>query len=204
MRNNKRTCPEAEIVPETRDRALDLAQIFGRVAPLEVDLGCGDGTFLATLAREHSARNFLGVDRTPRRVRAACRKIGDAQLPNARVLRADNWEALRTFLAPQSVEVCHLLFSDPWPKRRHHERRVFSEEFLHAVAEALIPGGLLRVATDHAEYFAAMQRIWPRVAQFEVCPHDGGETGFSTTFEERFRASGARIQRVVLRKVTRS
>ncbi len=204
MRNNKRTCVEAEIVPEASDRALDLTQIFGRAAPLEVDLGCGDGTFLATLAREQPARNFLGVDRTPSRVRAACRKIGDAQLPNARVLRADNSGTLRTLLAPQSAEVCHLLFSDPWPKRRHQERRVFCEEFLGAVAHALIPGGLLRVATDHAEYFRAMQDIWPKVAEFELCPPDAGETGFSTTFEERFRASGARIHRVVLRKVIRS
>ncbi|MEP6822197.1 MAG: methyltransferase domain-containing protein [Chthoniobacterales bacterium] len=187
-------------MPETRDRALDLAQAFGRVAPLEVDLGCGDGTFLATLAREQPGRNFLGVDWTPSRVRAACRKIGDAHLPNARVLRADNAETLCMLLAPQSVEVCHLLFSDPWPKRRHHERRVFSERFLRAVAHALVPSGLLRVATDHAEYFSAMARIWPLVREFEVCPADEGETGFSTTFEERFRASGARINRVVLRK----
>ncbi len=204
MRNNTRTCPEAEIVLETPDRALDLAQIFGRVAPLEVDLGCGDGTFLATLAREQPARNFLGVDWAASRVRAACRKIGDAQLPNARVLRAQNLETLRTLLAPQSVEVCHLLFSDPWPKRRHHERRVFSEEFLHAVAEVLIPGGLLRVATDHAEYFSAMQQTWPKAEAFAVCPLDAGETGFSTTFENRFRATGARIHRVVLRKMRRS
>ena len=202
MRNNKRTYPAAEIVLENRTCALDLARVFGRVAPLEVDLGCGDGTFLAALAREQPERNFLGVERMPGRVRAACRKIGDAQLPNARVLRADILEALHTLLAPQSVEVCHLLFSDPWPKRRHHERRVFSVEFLRAVAGALIPGGLLRVATDHAEYFSAMEFIWPHAVDFEVCPPGESETGFSTTFESRFRASGAEIHRITLRKRT--
>lgn len=200
MRTNKRTFPAAEIVIENRTRALDLAQAFGRVAPLEVDLGCGDGNFLAALAREQPERNFLGVERMPGRVRATCRKIGDGQLPNARVLQAEILETLCTFLAPESAEVCHLLFSDPWPKRRHNERRVFSAEFLRAVARVLIPGGLLRVATDHAEYFAQMENIWPGVAEFEVCPPGEVDSGFSTTFENRLRASGARIHRVVLRK----
>lgn len=200
MRTNRRTYSAAEIVPEDRDRALDVAQIFGRVAPLEVDLGCGDGTFLATLAREQPERNFLGVERMPGRVRATCRKIGDEQLPNARVVRAEILEALRPLLAPGSVEVCHLLFSDPWPKRRHSTRRVFTVEFLCAVARVLMPGGMLRVATDHEEYFAAMERTWPRVSEFEVCPAGEIKPSFSTTFENRFRGGGARIHRVVLRK----
>ena len=110
MRTNKRTFPAAEIVIENRTRALDLAQAFGRAAPLEVDLGCGDGNFLAALAREQPERNFLGVERMPGRVRATCRKIGDGQLPNARVLQAEILETLCTFLAPESAEVCHLHF----------------------------------------------------------------------------------------------
>ncbi len=204
MRTNRRTFPAAEIVPEDHARVLDLAQAFGRSAPLEVDLGCGDGNFLAALAREQPERNFLGVERMPGRVRATCRKIGDGVLPNARVLRADILEALSVLLAPASVEVCHLLFSDPWPKRRHHDRRVFTVEFLRAVSRVLIAGGLLRVATDHAEYFSAMSAIWPRVEDFEVCPPDAADSAFCTTFEERFRAGGAQIRRVVLRKVRES
>lgn len=196
MRNNKRTFPAAEI--QRVGDTIDLAQAFGRSAPIGVDLGCGDGTFLAALALEYPERDFLGVERMPGRVRAACRKIGDAEIPNARVLRAEILETLRTLLSPRSVAVCHLLFSDPWPKRRHHERRVFSEEFLRAVARVLVPGGLLRVATDHAEYFAEMNRIWPRVSAFTAYSPTEAELALTTTFENRFRADGLEIHRLVL------
>ncbi len=200
MRTNKRTFPAAEITLAERTTALDVAQIFGRAAPLEVDLGCGDGTFLAALALAHPERNFLGVERMPGRVRAACRKIGDAQIPNARVLRAEIVETLRVLLPARSAAVCHLLFSDPWPKRRHHGRRVFSEEFLEAAARVLLPGGLLRVATDHADYFAAMQRIAQGVTVFTACPEASNEIAFTTTFENRFRADGLEIRRLVLQR----
>lgn len=201
MRTNRRTYPAAEIVPDDGTAALDLARIFGREAPLEVDLGCGDGGFLAALASERPERNFLGVERMPGRVRASCRRIGDNQIPNARVLQADILEALRVFLPPRAAEVCHLLFSDPWPKRRHHVRRVFSEEFLRAVARVLKPGGKLRVATDDADYFAAMECIWPRVSFFEAVPVNDRSIAFATTFESRFRIRGLAIHRLVLRLV---
>ncbi|MEO5721805.1 MAG: tRNA (guanosine(46)-N7)-methyltransferase TrmB [Chthoniobacterales bacterium] len=200
MRTNKRTFPAAEVGAADRKATLDIAQVFARTAPLEVDLGCGDGNFLAALAVQHPDRNFLGVERMLGRVRASCRKMGDAEIPNARVLQADIMETLRTLLPPRSVDVCHLLFSDPWPKRRHHERRVFSEEFLRAVADVLAPGGLLRVATDHVDYFAAMERIWLRVPMLVACPEAESEIAFTTTFENRFRADGLKIHRLVLQR----
>ncbi len=119
---------------------------------------------------------------------------------NARVLRAEILDALGTLLPPASVEVCHLLFSDPWPKRRHHNRRVVTEEFLGAVARVLRPGGLLRIATDHAEYFAQMERVWRRVPLFEICESGEAESAFRTTFESRLTAGGAQIYRSALRK----
>jgi len=179
---------------------LDLDEIFGRTAPVEVDLGCGDGTFLAALAEQDTERNFLGVERLPGRIRGACRKIGDQLLPNARVLRSGILEALEQLLPPRSVEICYLLFPDPWPKRRHHHRRVVTEEFLHAVAEVLVPGGCLRIATDHAEYFAEMQRLLARAQALEICPQSEMEPVFCSTFESRFRERGAKIYRVVLQR----
>ena len=143
MRTNKRTFPAVELVPENLLEPLDLDELFGRSAPVEVDLGCGDGTFLAALAEQDPERNFLGVERSPGRIRGACRKIGDRRLPNARVLRSGILEALEQLLPPSSVEVCHLLFPDPWPKRRHHNRRIVTEKFLRAVVGILVPGGRL-------------------------------------------------------------
>jgi tRNA (guanine-N7-)-methyltransferase len=200
MRTNKRTFPAAEIALENPSAGLDPKAIFGRVAPLEVDLGCGDGTFLVALAREHPERDFLGIERLPGRVRGACRKIGDGQLPNARVLQAEIRDVLAAVLPPASVEILYLLFSDPWPKRRHLHRRVINEEFLRAALRVLVPGGELRLATDHADYFAQMQRIALSVTEFDSCALSGRQLAFGTTFEERFRALGVDIYRLILRK----
>src|SRR5689334_16979126 len=136
MRINTRTFPEAEIVQQSILAPLDLAAEFGRSAPLEVDLGCGDGSFLVVLAQQNAERNFLGVERLIGRVRSACRKIGDRRLTNARILHSDILHALQHSLSPASVHVCYFLFPDPWPKRRHHTRRTFNESFLRAVARA--------------------------------------------------------------------
>jgi tRNA (guanine-N7-)-methyltransferase len=199
MRTNKRTCPAVEIAWGKNHERLDQMQVFGRSALLEVDLGCGDGTFLATRAQLLPERNFLGVDRLPGRVRGACRKIGDCQLPNARVLQAEIMEAVQDFLTPRSVQVVHLLFPDPWPKRRHHDRRIVSEEFLRAVADVLVPRGSLRIATDHAEYFAHIQRVLLRVPEFSPDAEDEG-LPLRSTFETRFRADGSEIYRLALQR----
>ena len=200
MRTNRRTFAPAEVALENPPAILDPALIFGRTAPLEVDLGCGDGTFLVARARENPERDFLGIERLPGRVRGACRKIGEGQLPNARVLRAEIPEALRELLPAHSVEVFYLLFPDPWPKRRHHSRRVVNAEFLRHAAEALVPGGELRIATDHADYFAEIQRISLQEPAFEIAPTAGEmEAAVHSTFEERFRARGVAINRLTLR-----
>lgn len=199
MRTNWRTFPAAEVIVPDPPSPLDLAAIFGREVPLEIDLGCGDGHFLAALAREQPERDFLGVERMPGRVRASCRKIGDGGIANARVLRADILAALHELLPARCADVCHLLFSDPWPKRRHHSRRVFTIEFLEGVARTLKPDGELRVATDDADYFAAMQRTWPATKHYRAAPIDDASVAFATTFEKRFRDRGLAIHRLVLR-----
>jgi tRNA (guanine-N7-)-methyltransferase len=159
MRTNTRTYPEAEVVPESNLAPLDLRAIFEREAPLEVDLGCGDGSFLIALAQQNPERNFVGVERMIGRVRSTARKIGDGRVPNARILQADIMQAIQHLLPPQSADAFYLMFPDPWPKRRHHVRRTFNRHFLRAIAHALKAGGVLRVATDDADYFDAMQRV---------------------------------------------
>lgn len=159
MRTNRRTFTAAQIVPRSYLEPLDLPGIFGRDAPLEVDLGCGDGSFLVALAQRHPERDFIGVERLVGRVRSACRNIGGHGLTNARIVQHDILYAVQQFFAPSSVEVFHLLFPDPWPKRRHQGRRVVSESFLRAVARALKRGGELRMVTDDRAYFRAVQAM---------------------------------------------
>jgi len=187
-----------EYIPKFPTDKLDFSEVFPRPAPVEVDLGCGDGTFLAAIAEKNPMHNFLGIERLLGRVHRACRKI--AGLKNARVLRLDANDAVTKLLPATSVTAFHLLFPDPWPKRRHHRRRTFTPEFLAAIARALVPGGLFHISTDHPDYFQQIQRVIATTDSFAVSDE---ETEFpSTTFEQRFVARGLSIQRLSLRKVS--
>src|SRR4030095_4690403 len=114
--------PVIELVPELQIARLDVAELFGHNAPLHVDLGCGDGSFLCEMARQFPKRNFLGIERLAKRVEKVRRKA--EQIKNVRVLRADTLFAVRYLLPESSVETFYLLFPDPWPKRRHQLRRI--------------------------------------------------------------------------------
>ncbi len=201
MRTNRRTFPAAEIARAGYLAPLDLAAAFGRTAALEVDLGCGDGNLLVSLAREHAERNYLGVERLIGRVRNTSRKIGDGGLTNARILREDILHTVQHLLPPESVDVFYLMFPDPWPKRRHEIRRTFSVSFLRAIARALKPRGVLLVATDDADYFEAMQRVMRDMPGIPLRLDAEWAELPASTFEAKFRQSGAAVHRFALRKL---
>jgi tRNA (guanine-N7-)-methyltransferase len=206
MRGSRNEIPATaaafEIIPEDDSRALDLEAIFGRVAPLEVDLGCGDGAFLSELAAQNRDRDFLGVERMLGRIHGACKRFARLELTNARILSVDIAQAVQQLLAPGSVEVFYLLFSDPWPKRRHHDRRVFTPELLGSIARALALDGRFCIATDDTAYFEAMMQIVHRNELFALANEAFGSDLPGTTFEKRFVESGLEIHRFVLRKVS--
>jgi tRNA (guanine-N7-)-methyltransferase len=196
-----------ELIPDSYITRLNLSKIFGRAAPLQVDLGCGDGSFLSALAERMPEKNFLGVERLIGRVRSACRKA--ARIDNMRVIRVETAYAVRYLLAEQSVQVFHLLFPDPWPKRRHKRRRVMTSEFLRSVHCALAPQGLLRIATDQLDYFDQMQRLARADPQFAIVEPllatsievDDVDLPLSK-FERKFRQQGVPIHWLTLRKVS--
>lgn len=192
-----------EIVPEDYFRSLDLPAVYGRRVPLEVDLGCGDGSFLVASAESNPEHDFLGIERLAGRVRRACRKIGRSGVTNARVLRVESFYAVQHLLPPASVEVFHLLFPDPWPKRRHWRRRVVTSDFLAAIHRALAPQGSVRIATDQMDYFQEIERLVSQFARFAVSPATEMSSAIST-FEKRFRQCDLEIHRLVLRKVSPS
>ncbi|MEY2440044.1 MAG: tRNA (guanine-N7-)-methyltransferase [Verrucomicrobiota bacterium] len=189
-----------EQLPETNATPLDLSELFGRTAPLQVDLGCGDGSFVRRLAAELPQKDFLAVERLLHRVRAASRKT--AALKNVQVLRSETAFVVRHLLPPNSVEAFYLLFPDPWPKRRHHRRRLVTENFLASICTALAENGSLVIATDHAEYFARIRDL--AANSKELIPFEGrpGHEFPMSTFEKRFRDAGIPIQRLELRKTS--
>jgi len=190
-----------ELIPENYCVQLDPAAHFPTKAPLEVDVGCGDGSFLIRIATENPGRNFLGIERLLGRVRKTCRKAARAGLQNVKVLRLESSYAVRYLLPPKSVEVFHVMFPDPWPKRRHHERRLINNEFLDSVWNALVHGGELRLTTDDVSYFQHMEKVVGLRKDFQVEPWDPGPDYPQTDFERHFRAEGIKINRLLARKV---
>jgi tRNA (guanine-N7-)-methyltransferase len=191
--------PEAEIVPANYFVPLDLKAVYGRNAPIEVDLGCGDGSFLVEIAAANPATNFLGIERLLGRVRSAHRKIAERELTNARVLRVETSYAVSKMLPANSVARFHLMFPDPWPKRRHWRRRVVTDDFFAAIHHALVPHGVLRITTDQIDYFREIERLAGKSTQFEISS-DTESPGARSTFERRF--SESEIYRLGLRKVS--
>jgi tRNA (guanine-N7-)-methyltransferase len=193
--------PVIKLVPELQVARLDVAELFGRTAPLHVDLGCGDGSFLREMAQQFPKTNFLGIERLTKRVEKVRRKA--AKIENVRVLRADSLFAVRYLLPESSVESFYLLFPDPWPKRRHQLRRIFTRDFLGAIAIALEQDGVLRVATDQIDYFQQVERVSRAHVQFQVVPQSPDDAIFPVTkFEKKFRKQGAPIYRLTLRKTS--
>lgn len=205
MRNSKELSPAVagvELVPENYFAPIDLASVFERSAPLEVDLGCGDGSFLVALAAQHPQRNFLGIERLIGRVRSACHKFEQRNLGNVRILRLETTYAVRHILPPESVDVFHLLFPDPWPKRRHQRRRVVTVEFLDSIHRALSANGTLRIATDQFDYFDGICRLARENGKFVIASPGDESLMPISAFEKQFTQRDCPIHRLVLRKIS--
>ena len=196
-----------DLILESYVARLDLPKIFGRTAPLHVDLGCGDGSFLCALAERMPEKNFLGVERMLGRVRSASRKGASrtgssSRTGNIRVLHLETFYTVRYLLPPSSVEAFYLLFPDPWPKRRHQRRRVITPDFLSAIGDALIDGGTFRIATDQSDYFEQIRELAERSPAFSAATLNGSDSFPLSTFEKKFKGDGASIYRLELRKTS--
>ena len=177
---------------------LDLETIFGRKAPLHVDLGCGDGSFLCALAQRLADKNFLGIERLAGRVRSSARKAGS--LDNMRLLQMESSYAVRYLLPPESVETIYLLFPDPWPKQRHHRRRIVTPDFLNSVHTALRTNGVIYIATDQLDYFQKIKVTAESTLGFTI---DDADVHLpQSKFGLAFRQKGAPIHWLALRKVS--
>src|SRR5439155_4333341 len=184
--------------PESLTNRLDLEKIFRRKAPLHVDLGCGDGSFLCALAQRLPDKNFLGIERLSGRVRSSARKA--ASLDNVRLLQMESSYAVRYLLPAESVETFYLLFPDPWPKRRHHRHRIVTPDFLNSIHVALQKNGSIHIATDDVDYFGKIKEIAELNPGFAIgnADVDLPQSKFGRTFREK----GAPIQWLELRKVS--
>ena len=159
---------------ETADRPLDLDALFGRRAPRTLEIGFGDGEALVALARAHPERDYLGVEVHAPGVGHCLLAAAAAGLGNLRVCRRDAVEVLREAIAPAALDEVLILFADPWPKKRHHKRRLIQPEFVALLAERMAPGARLRLATDWQPYGVWMLEVLGASPAWRNCAAGGG------------------------------
>jgi tRNA (guanine-N7-)-methyltransferase len=175
--------------------------IFGNDRAVEVEIGPGTGTFILGAASVRSHINFFGIERSRTRAGRLEAAIRARQLPNARVVTADAACIVAMIIPPLSVSAYHIYFPDPWWKRRHHRRRLFTPGFAAALAHTLIPGGHLHVATDVAETFAHIIETVGSCGSFRRLDATPMLRATATAFERKGLARGARISEVTLVKL---
>ena len=140
-------------------RPLDFAAVFGRTAPVVVEIGSGMGETTARIAAGNPGTDYLAIEVHAPGVGALLRRLEDAGLTNVRVVQHDAVEVLRDMVPPASLAGIHVFFPDPWPKKRHHKRRLVQTAFAELAASRLAPGGRLHAATDWQEYADHMLEV---------------------------------------------
>lgn len=157
--------------------------LFGRSAPLVLEIGFGNGQFLIDLALRHPEANVLGIEISLPSVKRALNRAKRANVQNVRVLNCGVWYGLWALSRPGSIHAVHINFPDPWPKPSHHHRRVINERFLHLLATRVPAGATLNIATDHTDYATAITESLQNTPYF----NSRLTTPFVTEDNERIR-----------------
>jgi tRNA (guanine-N7-)-methyltransferase len=179
---------------------LDLAEMFPVSRRLEVELGCGDASFLAEYARRCPETNFLGVERLLGRIKKLDRKGRLAGLTNLRGVRIESAYFLQYLLPAHSADALHIYFPDPWPKKKHHRHRLINQGFPELARQTLVPGGVVYLRTDDRDYFTQMTEVFSTRPDFEPVPTPGELAEVSTDFERDFNAKGISTRSVAYKE----
>jgi tRNA (guanine-N7-)-methyltransferase len=179
---------------------IDWATLFGNDHPVEIEVGTGKGLFLLTAATGRPGTNFFGIEVVRKYQLYAATRYAVRKLPNVKTACADAKLVLRDYVPAGSVAAVHVYFPDPWWKKRHRKRRVFTPEFSADAAKALRPGGVLHLATDVEEYFGVMTGIVRAMPAFRevrsaVSTEPVEVAGFETNFERKARLKGTPVWR---------
>ncbi|MCL2482937.1 MAG: tRNA (guanosine(46)-N7)-methyltransferase TrmB [Propionibacteriaceae bacterium] len=172
---------------------LDLPQVFGRKAPLIIEIGSGHGETLAHAAGLHPEINFLGFEVFDASIASTLGKLAAAGLENVRLVVADAVSGLTHLIGTHTVEEIWVFFPDPWQKKRHHKRRLVRQPFVDLAADKLILGGVLRLATDWDSYAESMSAVLDSDTRFQLSSTARFTTRPITKFESRALTAGRAI-----------
>ena len=170
-------------------------EVFGRTAPVELDLGAGDGIYVEARARREPDRDFVAVERLLGRATKIAKKAVRGGLGNLRILRLESAYFLKNLCAAGSVDVITLRYPDPWPKRRHHGNRILTRDFAADAARALRKGGRFQLTTDDREYFEWACREVAACPGWQADLDWSGRDEPSSEFEEKFKEEGRAVYR---------
>jgi tRNA (guanine-N7-)-methyltransferase len=145
-------------LPYSQD-PVDFAALFGRVAPTILEIGFGMGETTASIAGSHPENDYLGIEVHSPGVGSLLKLIEERQLSNLRIIQHDAVAVVDGMISPGSLAGIHMFFPDPWPKKRHHKRRLIQSPFVRLLASRLSPGGYLHLATDWQEYAERMLAV---------------------------------------------
>ena len=191
--SRKRSLPAAEtlIWPITSAiEPIDLKKLFPLQKPMELELGCGDGSFTLQYAMENPALNIVALERLLGRITKINRKAHRAELKNLRLLRAEARYVLEYLLSPDSFEAVHVYFPDPWPKKRHHKNRLIGGLFPAIVKRLLRKDGVIYLRTDNIEYFEQMLEVFGAAKGFDSIETPESVKKIITDFERDFNSKG--------------
>ena len=185
---------------------LDFDALFGRAAPRILEIGFGNGDSLAAIAQTHPDNDYLGVEVHTPGVGHLLLKIEELALTNLRVMRDDAVEVLTHRIADASLDAVYLFFADPWPKKRHHKRRIVQEEFAQLLRRKLKPGGRFHMATDWENYAQHMLEVMSAAAGFRNTSPSGGYVPRPdyrplTKFEQRGQRLGHGVWDLIFERI---
>jgi tRNA (guanine-N7-)-methyltransferase len=176
------------------------ASLFPGEQPLEVELGCGDASFIAEYAKLHPGRNFIGVERLMGRIKKLDKKGRRAGLTNLRGVRIESSYFLEWLLPLHCVSELHIYFPDPWPKQKHRRHRLINERFPALAHTVLVPGGTVYLRTDDEDYFEQMTTVFGATKSFHACETPAELRAVVTDFERDFNAQGIATRRAAYRR----
>jgi tRNA (guanine-N7-)-methyltransferase len=195
--------PVLEIPAGSVGGPFDFAALFGNEHPVEIEIGVGKGRFLLAQAAARHDVNFLGIEWSLKYLRVAKERATRLGLTNVRLYHADARHVLQALVRDRSVTRVHVYCPDPWPKKRHHKRRLFTRDTIGHIERVLVPGGYLDLSTDVRAYFDEIHALVPQVSGL----HEAGDPLFPTTgaegrtsYEEKYLGAGRLIHRASYRR----